>query len=126
MKQFVILIASFLLIGFPFVSTADRSQFTPYDDFPGIIKDYKPAYDESFPDWGRMLYEYPVNFNVLTKNYETCYQDRESEKNALTRYYKLWTRSVGPNAQADGSIHMPDLETYQKPPAREHRWPDGW
>ena len=61
-----------------------------------------------------MLYEYPVNFNVLTKNYETWYLDKESEKNALTRYYKLWTRSVGPYAQADGSIHMPDLETFQR------------
>jgi len=114
MKQLVIFIASSFLVGIPFVSAAGQAQFTPYDDFPGIIKDHKPAFDESFPDWGKMLYAYPVNFNVLTKNYETYYQDKKSDKNALTRYYKLWTRSVGPYAQTDGSIHMPDLETYQK------------
>ena len=35
----------------------DIPQYTEYDNkIPGIIKSYKPPYDEMYPDWAKKLY----------------------------------------------------------------------
>lgn len=82
---------------------------TPYDNFPGIIASYKPAYDSSFPHWAKMLYEYPVNFQELTNEYKGYNSKNPHESSPIVRYYKMWSRAVAPYVLADGSIHDPDL-----------------
>ncbi len=106
---------SFLLVFLVSISLSplfSQSQYTPYDRFPGLIMDYKPAYESNFPEWGRTLYEYPINFNELMDAYERYAQNQPEVKNALTRYFKLWRRAVEPYAQPDGSIRLPDMDGY--------------
>ncbi|MEN8225472.1 MAG: discoidin domain-containing protein [Bacteroidota bacterium] len=105
---------STLLLATLIISAAGQAQYTPYDDIPGVIKDYKPAYGESFPDWGKMLYEYPVNFYEITQKYESYIQENGNIKDPLTRYFKLWSQAVNPYVLPDGSIHLPDLNAYYK------------
>ncbi|RLD38613.1 MAG: hypothetical protein DRI83_02325 [Bacteroidetes bacterium] len=91
-----------------------QSMYTPYDYFPGLIRAYKPAFDQNYPDWGKMLYEYPVNFEDVTDKYESYIQEYGNIKDPLTRYFKLWSRAVGPYALPDGNILLPDLPAYYK------------
>ena len=100
-------IAFLFLVFFQPVVSAQK-QYTPYDNFPGIIKEYKPAYQNTYPEWGKMLYLYPVNFYELTE-YTAIHKN---EKNALTRYFKIWTKVVAPHVLDDGTIELPSLKKY--------------
>ncbi len=91
-----------------------QTEFTPYDDIPGVIKSYKPALEDHFPGWGRMLYQYPVDFNELTALYEADTDRDREDLAAINRYYKLWRRHVGPWVRDDGSIFVPDLANYHE------------
>ena len=109
-SQYSILIVSIL---FSILGVARGQQlFTPYDNFPGLIISHKPAFDADFPEWGKMLYAYPVNFNDINTAYEKYMRSHEGEKNALIRYFKQWREAVGPYAQPDGSIVVPDLQEF--------------
>ncbi len=92
-----------------------QKAYTPYDDFPGMIKTYKPAYQAAYPDWGKKLYQYPVNYFEVVDLYE---QSQEKNYKALVRYYKLWKRNIASYVKDDGSIYLPDMEVYYK---RQHQ-----
>ena len=36
-------------------------EVTPYDKIPGVMTINKPNYNENYPDWAKMLYQYPIN-----------------------------------------------------------------
>ncbi len=101
-------IASFSLL------THAQTQFTPYDELPGVIKSYKPSYSDSFPAWAKMLYEGQLNVNDLDADYQAYMAFHPGEKSPIIRYYKIWRRAVESYVQGDGSIEMPDIEQYQK------------
>ncbi len=86
-----------------------QKAFTPYEDLPEINKNYKPSYDENYPQWAKMLYQYPVNFNEITKDFDTYMLAHKGEKNAIIRYFKIWSRALAPYTTADGTIQMPDI-----------------
>lgn len=92
-----------------------QKAYTPYDDFPGMIKTYKPAFQATYPDWGKKLYQYPVNYFEVVDLYE---QSQEKNYKALVRYYKLWKRNIASYVKDDGSIYLPDMEVYYK---RQHQ-----
>ena len=112
MKNLLYKSLSTLLLIIICLGTSAQNTYTPYDYFPGLIRDYKPAFDNDFPDWGKMLYEYPVNYGDITQKYESYIQEHGNIKDPLTRYFKLWKRAVESYAQADGSIFLPDLTAY--------------
>lgn len=87
--------------------TKAQQKFTPYDDLPGIHKSYKPAFDENFPDWAKMLYQYPVNFNELSTKFQEYNNQHPGEKNAIIRYYKMWSRVVEAHLTESGEINLP-------------------
>ena len=33
-----------------------QSQYTSYDNLPGVNKNYKPAYSDDYPSWAKKLY----------------------------------------------------------------------
>ena len=79
-----------VIIGlFFYAFTNAQQQYTPYDDLPGMIKSYKPAYQNSYPRWGKMLYQYPVNYNAVIKAFNNS---RQKDDKVLVRYYKLWSK----------------------------------
>ena len=91
-----------------------QSQFTPYDDIPGIIKSYKPAYSDSYPVWAKLLYNNNINFNEIEDGFQTYIQSNPNEKSPVIRYYKIWRRAVEPYVLADGTIQIPDINQYQE------------
>jgi photosystem II stability/assembly factor-like uncharacterized protein len=86
--------------------------YTQYDDLPGIYKSCKPSYDDNFPLWAKMLYQYPVNFNVINREFDQYMLQHSGEKSAVIRYFKIWQRAIGSNVLPDGTIELPDLGLY--------------
>ena len=101
----------FLLLLFK-VSAYGQQQFTPYDEIPGVDKSYKPAYSNEFPAWALMLYQSPVNYNDVSREFETYMAKHPGEESAIIRYFKIWSRAVESYVLADGSIVLPELEKY--------------
>ena len=66
---------------------------TPYDKLPGNNPIYKPSYNENFPTWAKMLYQYPVNFEEIKKEYQDYTKQTGKQKNAIIRYYKIWSKN---------------------------------
>ncbi|MCX6257150.1 MAG: discoidin domain-containing protein [Bacteroidia bacterium] len=91
-----------------------QQQSTPYDNFPGIYKSYKPVYDDQFPAWAKMLYSFPVNFNNINAEYAAYTNQHPDRENAINRYFKIWSRIIEPYALPDGTIQLPNLDQYYK------------
>ncbi len=90
-------------------SIVAQRQYTPYDDLPGMIKSYKPVYSANFPEWGKMLYSYPVNYFEVIKAFNNS---GKKDNKTLVRYYKLWKRHLSQWVKTDGTIFLPDLNKY--------------
>jgi photosystem II stability/assembly factor-like uncharacterized protein len=96
---------------FVFVSPAiAQDKLTPYDNLPGIITSYKPSYSSNYPEWGKMLYQYPINFLEVEQKYNEYKKSHPKAKDALIRYYKIWVKAVEPYVLADGTIRLPDMD----------------
>ena len=96
-----------------FAQTYDK--FTPYENLPTSQPILKPDFNEQMPEWGKMLYQYPINFYEITNLYNT-WEAQELKRtgmskvrNPLVRYYKIWRQSVEPYVLFDGAIEMPDV-----------------
>ena len=89
-----------------------QQRFSKFDELPGIVKSYKPAYDESYPDWAKMLYQPDVNADRVEKAYLSWLGSHPDEKSPVLRYYKIWKRAVEPYVLADGTIQLPDMDIY--------------
>ncbi len=114
MKAIICRISVILLISFLTTSLSGQTNYTPYDYIPGLNRDYKPAYNADYPDWGKMLYDFPINFTEVTEAFETWQLNNKKEKNALIRYFKIWSRTIEPYVMPDGSIRIPELAQYYK------------
>lgn len=90
-----------------------QTHFTPYDELPSVIKSFKPTLQNDAPDWARLMYQYPINYNQIKKEY-TEYQSIGKQKNPYTRYYKHWSRAIGPLVDDQGFIQMPTKISIQK------------
>lgn len=112
MKHLICSILSGLLFTTLLMSSFAQSHFTPYDEIPGLIKDYKPSYEESFPAWAKMLYRHPLNFHEVSQEFESYMETHPEKKSPLIRYYKNWCRAIESYVQADGSIILPDHKDY--------------
>ena len=105
---FIFLTSIFSIIGF------SQVDFTPYDDLPGVIKSYKPSYAEDLPSWGKMLYQSPVNFNEITREFKIYMDQHTGEKTAIIRYFKIWSRACESYVLPDGTILLPDMDEYNE------------
>lgn len=103
----------FLLFSIPVLA---QSQYTPYDEISGINKSYKPVYREDYPTWGKMLYQYPINFNVIHEEFKRTETEDESEKSAspLKRYFLFWRNVISNHVDAAGNITIPDDKENRK------------
>ena len=108
--QFMFIRSFILFLMFPIFINAQTSKFTPYDELPAVEKILKPDYNEYMPDWGKMLYQYPVNFNEVNTAFAKWELNNKGVKTPLLRYYKLWRRHVEPFVQYDGTIELPDIQ----------------
>jgi len=104
--------AAILITGFSGLFLHAQTQFTPYDDIPGVIKSYKPAYSDAFPDWAKMLYNDHINANEIEAGYQSYMASHPAEKSPVIRYYKIWRRAVESYVSDDGTVQLPDLAGY--------------
>ncbi len=107
--SFLLLFAFMAVQGFS-QNTPQPTKFTPYEELPSVEKILKPEYSEDMPDWGKMLYQYPVNFNTINTAFARWETENKGVKNPLVRYYKLWRRHMEPFVMYDGTIVIPDPE----------------
>ncbi len=91
-----------------------QSQYTRYDDIPGNLKSYKPAYQDDYPNWAKMLYSDNINFNTVKAGYDEWETQGTKEHRAVRRYFKIWSQKVSPWVNNDGSITLPDMDRYEK------------
>ncbi|MEA1899120.1 MAG: discoidin domain-containing protein [Bacteroidota bacterium] len=89
-------------------------QYTQYDELPGIIKSYKPVYHNDFPEWAKLLYQFPVNAKEIDKKFESYMLQHEGEKSPIIRYYKIWRRATESYLHTDGTIQLPDINELRK------------
>jgi len=101
----------YLLLLFSVGAKAQQS-YTIYDDAPGNIKSYKPAYQEDYPDWAKMLYSDQINFKEMEERFQQWESEKSSDFRPVRRYYKIWSNHVRPWVRNDGSIDLPDLDKY--------------
>jgi len=95
-------------------NTTAQDQFTPYDEIPGVIRSYKPAYSSQMPAWAKMLYHYPVNYFVISNEFDFYIKNHPEKKSPEIRYFKMWRRAVEPFILDNGTIQIPDLNEYYK------------
>ena len=112
MKNILILFFAFVFIFQLFGQ--NNKHLNKYDQLPGMISSYKPAYSNDYPEWAKMLYQYPVNYLEVEESYNKWAQKNSVEKTAIIRYYKLWKRAVAECVLEDGSISIPDSDSYNK------------
>ncbi|MEZ4910355.1 MAG: discoidin domain-containing protein [Saprospiraceae bacterium] len=102
----------FVLIAFSNVLIG-QARFTPYDDLPGVQKSFKPNPDTNMPDWAKLLYQYPINYNEIYTAFNSYTRENPGVKNAFTRYFKHWSRIIASITDVQGNIIMPSVEQIQ-------------
>lgn len=110
MKFNTIMIALLTLLS----GTEALGQFTKYDDVPGNIKTYKPAYQDDYPEWAKMLYEEEVNFLSIKAAFDQWEQKGSTEFRPIRRYFKNWMRNIEPWVDTEGLIDLSGLDEYYK------------
>ncbi len=104
----------FLLMVLACSGLVAQVHYCPHDDLPGLIRSYKPAYEDTFPDWAKMLYHSPINVNESDKTFAEFRRSNPGIKLPVIRYYKLWRRAVAPYIHPDGSVDLPDMDKIQE------------
>lgn len=112
MKPNLLKSALLIVLGTILFTASAQRPFTPYDDLPGINKNYKPAFNTDFPKWARLLYDFPVNYFKISVAYNSSKNDISPELRAINRYFKIWQRNIEPFVLNDGTIQLPDLGEY--------------
>ncbi len=85
-----------------------QQHLTPYDEVPGLPKSYKPALEENYPEWAKLLYQYPVNYHKINSLWKEWMESDQVEKNAISRYFQLWSARILPFVNDEGEIVLPD------------------
>jgi photosystem II stability/assembly factor-like uncharacterized protein len=101
----------FLLLSTGFILSAQTS-YNQFDNLPGVIKSYKPSFDQSFPNWAKMMYQNNINYYEINKAFEEYMEVHPGEKSAIIRYFKIWRRACLPFVDDLGNIQIPDQTNY--------------
>ena len=88
--------------------------YTKYDDIPGNNKSYKPAYQDEYPDWAKMLYQDEVNYYEVSKLFKEWEAQNTNTHKPIRRYFKNWSKHIQSWVSNDGSITLPDLDLYHQ------------
>ncbi|MBE0647563.1 MAG: discoidin domain-containing protein [Bacteroidales bacterium] len=114
MNRFIRRFLFVVLFSISALFASSQSQFTRYDELPGIIKSYKPSYSDAMPSWAKLLYQDPVNFNEVSLAFKAYMDTHPGEKSAIIRYFKIWQRACEPYARHNGIIELPDMAAWYR------------
>lgn len=92
-----------------------QQKFVPHDFAPSNMPNYKPAYQDNFPDWAKMLYQENINYFHLEEAYLQWKTTAEDEFKSIEKYYKIWQAKVLPFVANDGQIRLDKFNTVAKP-----------
>lgn len=115
MKLFGFLLSTLLVLtSYTINAVFAQQMYTPYDELPCIQSSLKPAFQETLPEWAKMLYTSPINYFEIEKAYQHSEEKKNNTKSAITRYYKIWRRCIQPYVTETGDIMLPDMETFYR------------
>lgn len=83
-----------------------QEKYNSHDFIDGNIPSYKPTYNETFPDWAKMLYNENLNFNDVRQEYNKWKSLNTNKHKAVERYYKIWSRKIIPYVLPNGEIYI--------------------
>lgn len=91
-----------------FFQSFGQEKFYSHDYVPGNILSYKPAYQDDFPQWAKMLYQENPNFHVISELYDKWSVNDSETFKSVVKYYKLWEMKVLPFVDEEGQIQLPE------------------
>ncbi len=74
-----------LMCLFSFSKAQDYKQFTPYEELRTSQKMLKPYYSDDLPYWAKMLYQYPINFYEIEKEFNLWEQQEKQRTGEISR-----------------------------------------
>jgi photosystem II stability/assembly factor-like uncharacterized protein len=93
-------------------SSFAQERWFPHDNIPGNIPNYKPAYQDDYPEWAQMLYQQKANYYTIISSYEHWKRNNETAKTPIERYFKIWRQQVAPFVMEDGTISLNGHKKY--------------
>jgi photosystem II stability/assembly factor-like uncharacterized protein len=73
-----------------------------------------PAKCNEMPNWAKLMYDEPINFIQLAKEYRSYYKEKPFEKNQYTRYYKRLIMNYRTAMDESGNAIPIDIEKREK------------
>ena len=101
-----------LLTMFLSCSLTAQQRLFPHDNIPGNIPTYKPAYQDEYPEWAKMLYQEGINYHNITQSYAYWKSTTPSSKTPIERYFKIWCKQAIPFVLEDGTLNLKGSEKY--------------
>ncbi|MFT4664180.1 MAG: hypothetical protein ACI8YQ_001841 [Polaribacter sp.] len=103
-----------------------QQKFVSQDYIPGNIPSYKPAYQEDYPEWAKMLYQENSNYYEIEQAYEKWETTGATNFRPIRKYYKIWERNILPFVTENGTIQLSNLarnykDTYYNNVAQSNR-----
>lgn len=81
-----------------------QEKFVSHDFIEGNIPSYKPAFNDNYPKWAKMLYSENPNFFEIQNDYKRWKKYSDKEFKAVERYYKIWNRHALKYVNHEGTI----------------------
>ncbi len=91
-----------------------QEKYYAHDYLPGVVPSYKPAYQDDYPDWAKMLYQEDLNYYQIEEAYLEWKTLATKEFRPIERYYKLWRQQALVYVAEDGRILESKQEEYYK------------
>lgn len=97
---------------FVFFTANGQKHYSKFDNSPGNIKSYKPAYQDDYPIWAKMLYNTDINYNSVLNKYKKWNRKNEYQYKPLIRYFKNWSKNIQTFVNQDGEIEYNKFKEY--------------
>lgn len=102
-----------LLFIFVICAVNGQIHYSDFDNSPRNIKSYKPAYQNDYPNWGKMLFSEDINYNTVLNAYKKWDRKNEDLYKPIIRYFKNWSKSIQPFLNQNGEIDYLKFKDYQ-------------
>ncbi len=117
MRTFILLL--FLIMSMQLIG---QDRFVSHDYIPGNIPNYKPAFNEAYPAWAKMLYEEGINYFEIEESYSKWAVSNSGTFRDIQRYYKIWRKHAIPFVNDSGKIQLDAIDKFYETLALQHKY----
>jgi photosystem II stability/assembly factor-like uncharacterized protein len=104
----------FSILFFSIFQLFGQQNFVSHDFIPGNIPNYKPGFQEDFPDWAKLLYQESINYFEVEAAFEKWEATDPEEFRPIRKYFKIWQQNILPFVTSSGEIELDKLDTFYK------------